>query len=73
MLTHGWLAMMASYLQAARTSGKTMKAEALLGHSGTVLYVARDTNPKVPSLPIMRCLMISIGLSTGKSTRAFRE
>ena len=50
-----------------------MKAEALCGHSGTVLYVARETKPKVPSEPIMRCLMISIGLSTGKSTSALRE
>jgi hypothetical protein len=31
-----------------------------------------EMNPKVPSLPIRRCLMISIGLSGGKSTRAFK-
>mmetsp|Transcript_21664 Transcript_21664/g.55165 ORF Transcript_21664/g.55165 Transcript_21664/m.55165 type:complete len:207 (+) Transcript_21664:2272-2892(+) len=60
-------------LQAARTSGNTMNADALCGHSGTVLYVACDTNPNVPSLPIIRCLMISMGLSSGKSTSALSE
>ena len=45
----------------------------LSGHSGTQLYVALDTKPKVPSLPIIRRLMISMGSSVGKSTRAFRE
>jgi hypothetical protein len=40
---------------------------------GTVLYVARDTKPSVPSLPMMRCLMISMGSSAGKSTSALSE
>ena len=33
----------------------------------------RETNPRVPSLPIIRRLMISIGSSTGWSTSAFME
>lgn len=31
------------------------------------------TKPSVPSLPIIRCLMISMGSSAPKSTSAFRE
>lgn len=94
-----------------------MNADALLGHSGTVLYVACarregaaeprrtvlytigcfneqrtrrpqaatadqprqrtaltcETKPSVPSDPIMRCLMISMGSSAGKSTTALSE
>jgi len=59
--------------QAEWTSGNMTKADALCGHSGTVLYVARDTKPNVPSDPIMRRLTISTGRSAGKSTSALRE
>ena len=58
---------------ASRTSLNTMNAEALCGWSTTVLYVACDTNPSVPSEPIISRLMISIGSDTGKSTSAFME
>mmetsp|Transcript_2069 Transcript_2069/g.5539 ORF Transcript_2069/g.5539 Transcript_2069/m.5539 type:complete len:270 (-) Transcript_2069:760-1569(-) len=54
------------------TVGKTTKAEALLSYSGTVLMVACEMNPSVPSEPIISLLMISIGSLGGKSTSAFR-
>mmetsp|Transcript_2396 Transcript_2396/g.4243 ORF Transcript_2396/g.4243 Transcript_2396/m.4243 type:complete len:207 (-) Transcript_2396:713-1333(-) len=60
-------------LQAMWMSGNMMKAEALLGHSGTVLMVARLTKPRVPSLPIISRFTISSGSSAGKSTSALRE
>mmetsp|Transcript_11511 Transcript_11511/g.38038 ORF Transcript_11511/g.38038 Transcript_11511/m.38038 type:complete len:249 (+) Transcript_11511:1956-2702(+) len=58
---------------ASRTSLNTMNALALNGWSTTVLYVACETNPRVPSLPIIKRLMISIGSEIGWSTNAFME
>mmetsp|Transcript_28589 Transcript_28589/g.54636 ORF Transcript_28589/g.54636 Transcript_28589/m.54636 type:complete len:204 (-) Transcript_28589:979-1590(-) len=59
-------------LHASSTVGNMMNEEALWWYSGTVLYVARDTNASVPSEPIIRRLMISIGSCKGKSTMAFK-
>jgi hypothetical protein len=38
-----------------------------------VLYVTCDMNARVPSLPTRRCLIISMGSSGEKSTRALME
>jgi hypothetical protein len=42
------------------------------GAWGTHLYVTFEMKPSVPSDPTMRCLMMLMGSSGGKSTSAFR-
>mmetsp|Transcript_27848 Transcript_27848/g.84992 ORF Transcript_27848/g.84992 Transcript_27848/m.84992 type:complete len:405 (-) Transcript_27848:409-1623(-) len=58
---------------ASSISWKMRKALALKGRSGTVLYVTRETNPRVPSEPTISLLRISTGFSGEKSASALME
>ena len=60
----------ATALHAVLISGKSIKAVALNGSSGTVRYVISEMNPRVPSDPIIRWAMMSIG--SVKYTKALR-
>mmetsp|Transcript_14119 Transcript_14119/g.56273 ORF Transcript_14119/g.56273 Transcript_14119/m.56273 type:complete len:415 (+) Transcript_14119:2060-3304(+) len=58
---------------ASWNDGYSTKVDALLGCSSTVLYVAREIKPSVPSEPTSSFLMISIGSSGATSTKALIE